>query len=59
MFKLYKKLMFNNMSEESEKNKKFFIVKKLLRPAPSQGMVEQDLLFSEFAIAIHDMFSGR
>ena len=32
---------FDNMSEESEKNKKNFFVKKLLRPVPSRGMVEQ------------------
>ena len=31
---------FNNMNEESEK-KKNFIIKKSLRPVPSQGMVEQ------------------
>ena len=31
---------FDNMSEESEKNKNF-IVKKSLRPVPSQIMVEQ------------------
>ena len=31
---------FDHMSEESEK-KKNFIMKKSLRPVPSQGMVEQ------------------
>ena len=35
----YDKQAFDNMSEESENNN--FIVKKSLRPVPSQGMVEQ------------------
>ena len=35
----YDEQAFDNMSEESEK--KNFVVKKLLRPVPSQGMVEQ------------------
>ena len=34
----YDEQAFDNMSEESENN---FIVKKSLRPVPSQGMVEQ------------------
>ena len=35
----YDEQAFDNMSEESEKNN--FIVKKLLQPVPSQGMLEQ------------------
>ena len=35
----YDEQAFDNMSEEREKNN--FIVKKLLRPVPSQGKVEQ------------------
>ena len=34
----YGEQAFNNMSEESEKNK--FIIEKSLRPVPSQGVVE-------------------
>ena len=36
----YDEQAFDNMSEESEE-KKTFIIKKSLRPVPSQGMVEQ------------------
>ena len=35
----YYEQAFDNMSEESEKKK--FIIKKSLRPVPSQGMIEQ------------------
>ena len=37
--RIYDEQAFRNMSEENENNN--FIIKKSLRPVPSQGMVEQ------------------
>ena len=41
----YDEQAFDNMSEESEKNK---LVKKSLRPVPSQGKVEQAQKYGGF-----------
>ena len=38
----YKDHAFNGLSEESGKKMERFIIKKPLRPVPSQGIVEQD-----------------